>query len=194
MFTFFSKLFDSKNARKNVIISRNLKILKTIMKFVLTLSFILLLSVSSIISISAQNNKSRKVDEFGDLRCEDVLAKLDNLAIKRNFDELDSIAFIIVYEGKYFDYSSFDAKKRMVSKYELPIFGEAIARTQSMQLRLKRWNYPMSKFYFIDGGFKENFTVEFWLVPEGANPPKPKPTLEEMKYRRGKTEDFCYSF
>ncbi len=127
------------------------------------------------------------------MRCEDVLARLGNLAIERD-SEPNLIAFIIVYEGKYFDYSSFDAKNRIVRKYELPIFGQSIARTQSMQLRLKRWNYPMSKFYFIDGGFRENFTVEFWLVPEVATPPKPKPTVEEMKYRKGKTGDFCINF
>lgn len=154
------------------------------------ISFLILLSF--VFSISAQTNEAQKVDEFGDMDCEDVLAKLGNLAVERS-SEPNLTAFIIVYEGKFIN-SYLNKKGQIFKKYELPMFGEAIARTQSMQLRLARWNYPMNKFYFIDGGFRENFTVEFWIVPKGVTPPKPTPTLEEMKYRKGKTGDFCTSF
>ena len=30
----------------------------------------------------------------------------------------------------------------------------------------------------IDGGFREKAVTEFWIVPPGAEPPKPKPTIQ----------------
>jgi hypothetical protein len=53
--------------------------------------------------------------------------------------------------------------------------------------------FPKEKVLFISGGFRENHTVELWVVPNGANPPKATPTLESMKYRKGKPVNMCES-
>jgi hypothetical protein len=29
----------------------------------------------------------------------------------------------------------------------------------------------------IDGGYREQPTTEFWIVPDGASPPQPSPTI-----------------
>jgi hypothetical protein len=31
----------------------------------------------------------------------------------------------------------------------------------------------------MDGGYKENFSTELWLVPEGAKPPTPAPSISQ---------------
>lgn len=36
---------------------------------------------------------------------------------------------------------------------------------------------------FVDGGFREEPTVELWLTPAGAIPPKPEPTLPSKKQK-----------
>jgi hypothetical protein len=46
-------------------------------------------------------------------------------------------------------------------------------------------------FEFVVAGFRENFTVEFWIVPNGVTPPEPSPTLTKMKYRKGIPAKFC---
>jgi hypothetical protein len=35
----------------------------------------------------------------------------------------------------------------------------------------------------VEGGFKEKLTVDLWLVPSGATPPKPEPTLDPSEVR-----------
>ncbi len=52
---------------------------------------------------------------------------------------------------------------------------------------------PSEKIVFIEAGFREKLTIEFWLVPLGAEPPKPNPTLKKMKYQKGKPLDLCSS-
>ena len=135
----------------------------------------------------AQTNEAKMVDEFRELSCDDIIARLQNLAIQLN-DAPKSIAYIILYEGKHRD---FYADKE---KYILPRFGESVARTRTMQRRLGFLKYNPKNFVFIDGGFRENYTVEFWIIPDGTNSPKPTPTLEVMKYRKGTPTDICREF
>jgi len=54
-----------------------------------------------------------------------------------------------------------------------------------MQDIIAFYKFPMEKWLFINGGFRENFEVEFWLIPNGAAFPKPTATLETMTYRKG---------
>lgn len=149
------------------------------------LSFLLLLLFAA--CVSAQTNEARKVDEFGEIFCDDMIGRLGNLGIGLK-GKPESIAFIISYEGKYPVYSG---KKK---KYILPRFGESNARTQAMKERLYFLQYDPKKFIFIDGGFREKYTVEFWIVPKGAIPPKSTPTLKTIKYRKGNPPNFCGEF
>jgi len=43
------------------------------------LSFSLIFFIFLAFSISAQNGEAKKIDEFGELNCEDILARSDNL-------------------------------------------------------------------------------------------------------------------
>jgi hypothetical protein len=144
-------------------------------------SFLLLLLLFS--SVSAQDKEARLVDEFGRIQCEDLRMRLDNFLVNLQ-NSPQSRGHIIVYDGKhsFYDYRKKDPKL----EYRLPIFGEATLLTQQMLTHFKFRKFPPEKYLFITGGFRENYTVEFWIVPKGVKPPTPSPTLDEIKYRKGK--------
>ena len=82
-----------------------------------------------------------------------------------------------------------------LKKYDLifPTLGSAKAKINSIKKSLLFVKMPLDRFKFIDAGFREELTVEFWLVPLGAKPPVPTPTLTKMKYRKGKAWTYCYT-
>lgn len=43
------------------------------------------------------------------------------------------------------------------------------------------YDISQSRIILIDGGIRENQSLEFWIVPEGANPPKPTPHFDERE-------------
>ncbi len=98
-------------------------------------------------------------DRFGDITCEDELARLDNLAI-----ELQSApaqhAYIIVYGS---------SRGRR---------NEARARLARMKFYLvKRRGVDATRITTINGGYRENLECEFWLMPSDAPAPSPQPTV-----------------
>jgi hypothetical protein len=133
--------------------------------------------------------EARKFDSMGQLYCDDAKARLDNFAIQLR-QEPGAKGYIIFYGGESYLRSVYNKKaKRHVEVKLLPIRGEA-------QLRIAPWKPYLidsrgieeSKLEVIDGGYRQEFTVEFWIVPSGAKPPPPAPTLKEaeIKFRKGK--------
>jgi hypothetical protein len=62
--------------------------------------------------------------------------------------------------------------------------GEALRRAQLAKdylLRLK--GISRQRIRTMDGGFKEEWTVELWTTAEGALPPTPMPTIERRDVR-----------
>ncbi len=54
---------------------------------------------------------------------------------------------------------------------------------------MTKWRgVPKDRFQLIDGGYDLGYRVEFWVLPIGAEPPKPSPTLErkDVEFRKGK--------
>jgi len=152
-------------------------------------NLILLLFLCLALIVSAFAQEARKIDELSNYYCDDMLARLDYLA-SETMKESNAKGFVIVYEGRYSKYVNNRGKNEL--KTFLPRFGESAYRTKSMQNHLLNFrNLPKEKFLFISGGFRENHTVELWVVPNGANPLKSTPTLENIKYRKGKPEDIC---
>ncbi len=68
----------------------------------------------------------------------------------------------------------------------LPRIGKANSRIDLIKKHLKFLRYSTKNIVFINGGFRENLTAEFWLVPRNAEPPKLTPTLKKIKHRKGK--------
>src|SRR6266545_523697 len=116
---------------------------------------------------------TRAFDEFGDIKCEDEMARLDNFAIElQNYPTAKGL--IIFYGGRRF-------------RGRLPKRGEAAARAARLKPYLvQRRGIPANQVIVIDGGYSEDWHVELWIVPPGATMPEPNPTVsaKEIKFRK----------
>ena len=146
----------------------------------------LLTFFSFVVFVSAQTNGVGKIDEFNNLPCDEYLSRFD-AALQKAYENPASTVYILIYEGKE---SKFDSKKKKF-KLVLPRFGSAKAKIVSMRNYLLVRNFSADRFSFIETGLREELTVEFWLVPSGATPPKLSPTLKKIKYQKGKAHGFC---
>ena len=115
----------------------------------------------------SQSNVSRKLDEYSygsgsGMRvgndC-DVDAHLDNFAhfLKQ---EPSSRGYMIFYRGKrkspkYFAYDP---------------------EWQFSKLNLE-WGLEKGRVFLVDGGYRNEQMMELWIVPEGADAPKPSPSI-----------------
>lgn len=88
----------------------------------------------------------------------DVDAHLDNFAYYLK-QEPGSRGYMIYYRGK-----------RKVSKY----FAYD-PEWQFSQLN-KEWGMEKGRIVLMDGGYRNEAMMELWIVPEGADAPKPAPT------------------
>ena len=139
-----------------------------------SLALLLLLPVL-FVDGSASPKASRKFDEFGDLNCEDEMARLDNFAIQLQHSPADT-GYIIFYGGRRF-------------RGRLPRRGEGAARAARLKTYLvERRGLPSSRVTVIDGGYMEEWRAELWLNPPRMSPPQPDRSLpiEKIKFRKGK--------
>lgn len=145
--------------------------------------FLLLLLLFS--SISAQEKESKLIDGLTSLWQSEALRTVDNLLFKLQ-DNPEAIGFVISYEGKYAIYEGKKLKKKLL----LPKYGETSCRIQAIRNHIKeRRKFPIDRILFVDGGFREEQEIEFWIVPENAEFPKLTPTLDKIQYGVGKP--FC---
>ena len=117
----------------------------------------------------------RKFDEFGNIKCEDEMARLDNLAVNLQ-SEPEGKAVIIFYGAPRF-------------RGRLPLRGEAAARAARLKTYLvQRRGIPTDRVVLIDGGYVEEWRAEVWIIRMGASTPSPQPTIpiEKIKFRKGK--------
>lgn len=141
------------------------------------------------VSVFGQAEAARIFDEFAFINCDEYLARMENIYLEQKNNPGVKVYFII-YEGKM-KMPVYKNDKVIKSKYILPQFGMAAARIRSM----KKWLYlrkaARENFVFVNGGFREEFGVEIWLVPPGGESPEPTPPLKKIKYRKGKPKGFC---
>ncbi len=89
----------------------------------------------------------------------------------------ESKGYIIYYGGRTNPYGN-KPPQRNESKVRMKDFME----DNRVSMRLG------GNVKLIDGGYRENYTAQFWVVPKGAQLPIPTPTIkpEEIKFRKGK--------
>jgi hypothetical protein len=121
------------------------------------------------------DSPNRKFDEFGDIKCEDEYARLDNFVLQLQ-NMPSSRGAIVFFVGK-------------MAADKLPKRGEAEARAERITSYLtKRRGIPAASIVVMNGGYDSNFHVQLWVVPPEAGLPKPEASspLKDMQYRKGK--------
>ncbi|HUQ32964.1 MAG TPA: hypothetical protein VM095_12665 [Pyrinomonadaceae bacterium] len=133
--------------------------------------------------------EARKFDSMGQVNCEDAKARLDNWAIELQ-NNPNTKGYLIFYGGRRYSNYVYDKKKKQYVTVELsPKQGEAGARISPWKPYLTdNRGIDASRIEVIDGGYREEPTIELWVVPTGAKPPTPKPTLskKEIRFRKGR--------
>ena len=122
-------------------------------------------SDSCTVSFPAPRAPARKIDEYGNIRFNDEKARLDNYAIALQ-NEPGATGTIICYGGR------------------VGRAGEAQARCdRAKNYLVNERGIDASRISTIDGGFREELTVELWIVPTGAEPPTASPTVDASEVR-----------
>jgi hypothetical protein len=114
----------------------------------------------------------RKADEYGNLRWGDERARLDNFGIEVRSDP-EAVGFIVGYGGR---------RSRR---------GEAVRRLERAKKYLTTVRgIPAVRLVTIDGGYREELTVELWALPKDVTPPAPAPTVDpsEVKFIKPPTK------
>jgi hypothetical protein len=122
------------------------------------------------------NIDPRTFDKFGNVNCEDEMARLDNYAIQLK-NTPGSQAYIIVYGGR--------VGRR----------GEARARASRIKSYLvENRGIDADHVTKIDGGYRESLTIELWIIPRGIGEPASTPTLQpkDVRFKRGKIKRWEY--
>lgn len=131
-------------------------------------------------SVVPEAAQPRKVDEYGNIRFNDEKARLDNFAIALQ-NEPGSSGTIIAYGGRRG--RSTDAQQRA---------------DRARDYLVNERGIDASRIQTIDGGLREELTVELWIVPTGATPPTASPTVDaseqvapapRRRSRRGRRDD-----
>lgn len=133
---------------------------------------VLLTLVSAIIGFSQQTEENMpvsadprpkvaiKIDEFGKTNDEEVEARIDNLFAQLN-NNPDAKGYIITYNGL----------DSMPSEYDSSPMRKRIVKALAFR------KYDVSRLTYLDGGFRETVTTEFFMVPPHGIPPKPTDTV-----------------
>jgi hypothetical protein len=111
-------------------------------------------------SLPRRENPAREFDVCAACSYDDQKARLDNLAVELQRDPSLS-AYIISYGGRVSRVGTADrlgarAKEYLVSKRGI----------------------DQSRITLLNGGFREDETLQLWIIPRGATPPQPSPTLQ----------------
>ena len=113
--------------------------------------------------IAAEVKKSivaREFDECNGCSLDDQKARLDNLAVELQND-LSARAYIIAYGGRTSPIGQVD---RLMSR--------------SREYLITQRGIDASRLVVVNGGFREVDSVELWVVPSGAEPPRATPTIQ----------------
>ena len=137
----------------------------------------LMLAVAGIATAQVtQSEASRKLDEFSGSNCEDMMAHLDSYAIALQ-SEPDLRAYIIVYGGQT---SQRNEAQMWASRARSYLVGNRAIAAKRITTSV--------------GGYRENPTMELWLVRKDAPLPVAKPTvqLKDVKFKSGRIKKLEY--
>ena len=111
---------------------------------------------------------AREYDECNNCTFDDQKARLDNLAVELQNDP-STRAYILAYGGRM---SPIGQVEKLMSR----------ARDYLVTQR----GIDASRLVVVNGGFREEDSVELWIVPSGASAPQPTPTVQAGDVNPGK--------
>jgi hypothetical protein len=150
----------------------------------ITIIFAAAIFFSSVIGATTPppDTSIRQFDEFGDVKCEDEYARLDNFVVALQ-NEPQAQGIIVFYGGKTF-------------RGKLPRQGEAEARAARLKPYLvNRRGIPSNRIIVVNGGFKDEWKAELWIrAPAAGNfLPVDKAAMKRgIKFRKGKVNPRDY--
>ena len=125
-------------------------------------------AVSVIAPIEKKVIVAREFDECNNCTFDDQKARLDNLAVELQNDP-STRGYILAYGGRM---SPIGQVEKLMSR----------AREYLVTQR----GIDASRLVIVNGGFREEDSVELWVVPSGARPPQPTPTVQAGEVNPGK--------
>lgn len=140
-----------------------------------------------------QKKELHKLFEFGLMTCDEMTEQIDRLEIALG-KEPDTNAYIIFYSGLY-------SSTQRIGKVKKPILIDhrafGFVRFISNQLTYRKLD--KTKVEIKDGGYRDRVLFEVWLVPKGASPPMPEPTVnpKDPRFKNIKVikkTPFCSNF
>ncbi|CAN5311640.1 hypothetical protein BH20ACI1_BH20ACI1_32670 [soil metagenome] len=140
---------------------------KSFLKFLLILPICILFFCQTTIAQKTDNQPKAILVESGQYKTSEM-ASLDidmwRIEIGKN---PNSKGLIIVYCGKKCQY------------------GEVEAHLRGIYLSLRGKGVKKQDYIIFQGGFREEFTIEYWVVPENACLPTPNSTVEikDVKFK-----------
>ena len=109
---------------------------------------------------------SRKIDEYGNIRWSDERMRLDNFAIELH-NTPAATGYIVCYGGRRGRTGEARRRCDRAVKYAGGLFRGTDA----------------ARLVTLDGGYREDLTVELWVLPSGSTPPQPSPTVDPGEVR-----------
>ena len=107
-----------------------------------------------------RESPSRQFDVCCSCSFDDQKARLDNLAVELQNDP-STTTYVIAYGGRTSRIGQAD------------LLGE-----RARDYLVNKRGIDQSRIVVINGGFREEDCVELWIVPSGATPPQPTPTVQ----------------
>ena len=128
-------------------------------------------SAQAVSAVAAREKKAivaQEFDECNSCSVDDQKARLDNLAVELQNDP-STRAYVLAYGGRMSPLAQ--VEKLMSRAHDYLITQRGI---------------DASRIVVVNGGFREEDSVELWLVPSGAAPPRPTPTVQAGEVNQGK--------
>ncbi len=117
-------------------------------------------AVSIVAPIEKRVIVAREFDECVSCSYDDQKARLDNLAVELQNDPTTS-AYIIAYGGRM-----------------SPVGQVEVLMSRARDYLIGQRGIDASRVVVINGGFREEDSVELWMVPSGAAAPRATPTVQ----------------
>ena len=103
---------------------------------------------------------AKEFDECNSCTFDDQKARLDNLAVELQHDP-STRAYIIAYGGRM-----------------SPLGQVEVLMSRARDYLVSQRGIDASRMVVVNGGFREEDSVELWMVPSGAKPPQATPTVK----------------